>query len=64
MKDIDLEIPHPRMHERSFVLIPLAEIDPEARHPILDRTAGQLLTDLVAHKTCTDSLLQNTHGGH
>jgi 7,8-dihydro-6-hydroxymethylpterin-pyrophosphokinase len=35
------------MHERTFVLIPLAEIAPEARHPGRDRAVGELLTDLV-----------------
>ena len=42
----ELRVPHPAMHERRFVLEPLAEIAPEARHPVLKRLARELLDAL------------------
>ena len=39
----DPVIPHPRMHERRFVLAPLAEIAPQVRHPVCGKTIGTII---------------------
>ena len=42
----DLIVPHPRMAQRAFVLVPLAEIAPEARHPVSRKTAAAMAADM------------------
>lgn len=41
-------IPHPRMHERAFVLLPLAELAPQWHHPVLDMPISQLIDAIPA----------------
>jgi len=45
-----LKIPHPELQNRRFVLVPLAEINPELQHPILKKTIAELLEE------CPDNL--------
>lgn len=45
-----LTIPHPQLHNRRFALVPLEEIAPELRHPVLDKMITQLLRE------CPDEL--------
>ncbi len=46
LQDSQLTLPHPRLHERRFVLTPLCEITPTWKHPILEQTIEVLLRQL------------------
>ncbi|MCX5718245.1 MAG: 2-amino-4-hydroxy-6-hydroxymethyldihydropteridine diphosphokinase [Nitrospirae bacterium] len=48
LKTDNLEIPHPLMHERDFVLKPLSEIAPDKRHPVTGKTVKKMLNQLSA----------------
>ncbi len=46
----DLTLPHPRLHERNFALVPMLEIAPNKQHPIFKKTIEEL------YEACTDDL--------
>jgi len=47
----ELTVPHPRMHERAFVLVPMAEIAADMLHPVLNKTISTLLKELKNPKS-------------
>ena len=56
----NLILPHPRLHERAFVLKPLSELAPDWRHPVSGRTATDLLAALP-EATC--AVVRHVEGG-
>jgi len=55
VNEVSLKIPHPLLHERMFVLVPLCEIAPQLIHPVLNVTVATLLT------SCMDMSLVRLH---
>lgn len=53
LEESHLHLPHPRLHERLFVLAPLAEILPQWQHPLLHESAASLCARLVRQGTQT-----------
>ncbi|MDR0675866.1 MAG: 2-amino-4-hydroxy-6-hydroxymethyldihydropteridine diphosphokinase, partial [Elusimicrobiota bacterium] len=47
-----LNLPHPKLHERKFVLYPLAEIYPNWTHPVLNKTVIEILENLNDNYIC------------
>ena len=61
METLTLTLPHPSLAERRFVLVPLAEIAPQWRHPISGKTAADLLADLAQSGADSSQSLQKFH---
>ena len=46
IEQANLQIPHPRLHQRAFVLAPLAELAPELTHPVLGLTVREIMAEV------------------
>lgn len=45
IREEGLEVPHPKMHDRKFVLVPAVEIAPEWEHPIMKKSLSDILNE-------------------
>lgn len=55
----ELILPHPRLHERAFVLVPLNDVAPAWRHPVLKQSVAEMLAALPTAETAQVKVLQS-----
>lgn len=52
VETLSLQLPHPRLHERAFVLLPLLDVAPGWRHPVTDQSVEEMIAELPSgHQT-------------